>query len=57
MEKDIPWEKYKSKLPVAHKIYDKLFGKPETGYEIANGFNIRCDIIRILIEEDKNKEL
>lgn len=50
----IPWKIYKSKLPTAYKIYDKLFGKPKTNRDWAEGFNIRDKILRILLEDDKS---
>jgi len=42
-------------LPVAYSIYEKLYGKPKSHFEWANGFNIRGEIVKVLIENNKKK--
>ena len=43
-------KKYFKLLPIATEIYDKLYGKPRSHREWAEGFNIRGDITRILMK-------
>ena len=42
-------------LPLAYTIYDKLYGEPKSHYEWANGFNIRGKIVKVLINNEKEK--
>lgn len=44
-------EKYWKHLPLAHQIYNELFGKPKTHNEWAEGFNIRGRITEVLIKK------
>ena len=39
-------------LPLAYKIYYKLYGKPKTHDDWANGFNIRGKIIKTIMENE-----
>jgi hypothetical protein len=41
-------ETYKKDLKLAYRIYDKIYGKPKTHGEWANGFNIRGKIIEAI---------
>lgn len=51
--KEVDWKTYRKHLPVAEMIYESLFPKPKTSREVTNGFNIRGEIIRVLIQNER----
>ena len=46
------WKDYKPYLDMSYKVYEALYGKPNTHEEYANSFNIRGKIARVLIENN-----
>jgi len=46
------WKKWNKTLPTAEKIYQELFGEPETHVEWANKFNKVGVINKILYDRD-----
>tara|TARA_R110000796_G_scaffold215732_2_gene331742 strand:+ start:10847 stop:11011 length:165 start_codon:yes stop_codon:yes gene_type:complete len=50
------WKTYSKTLPLATKIYYKIYGDAKTHAEWANSFNIIGDINLLIIEENRNNE-